>query len=262
MHTTHVGRSPRALRPRPASVGSLHVSSSHPRSHATVQWPRLPHSQPQSTSTANASSPNWRIPCTRLRERVHHLSGNAKHAPPSVRHPPRCTCHVCAASCPRVTAWPGAPTASQGPSAPLRLLVWLQQASPCFGQTADARNAFREACMQASVHALRCAKYEVRTTNCVPHMRLTTVRPLHARQCRAGLKLMQRFVRQHLGWHVALDTTQLGRPIPQTQRNRGFATYVDSFRFTHQRRPYGRPSHRSRATTTLPQLLRTVLLHC
>jgi hypothetical protein len=45
----------------------------------------------------------------------------------------------------------------------------------------------------------------------------------------------------------------LGRPLPRTQRNRGFTIYVDSFGCTHQRRPYGRPSHGSVATTTITQ---------
>jgi hypothetical protein len=169
------------------------------------------------------------------------------------RRPPRCSCSLCVATGPSEAAWPGAPTAPQGSSAPLILLVWLNRDSPCFGPTPGARGAFRQACMHASVHALRCAKYEIRTTNCAPHMRLTIVHALHAQQCRAGLKLLQRYVRQHLGWHVALETTQLGRPLPQTQRNRGFTAYVGSFGFTHQRRPYDRPPNGSGAPPTIPR---------
>jgi hypothetical protein len=99
--------------------------------------------------------------------------------------------------------------------------------------------------MHASVHALRCAKYETRATNCVPHMRLAILNPSHAKQCRAGMHLLQRFVRRRLGWHVALDTVQVSRPLPRSQRTRGFTAYTDAFRFTHQRCPYGRSSSRA-----------------
>jgi hypothetical protein len=107
--------------------------------------------------------------------------------------------------------------------------------------------------MHASIHVLRCAKYETRTTNCVPHMRLTILNPSHAKQCRAGLHLLQRLVRRSLGWHVALDTAQVSRPLPHSQRTRGFTAFTDAFGFTHQRRPYGRSSSRH-MTHSMPPL--------
>jgi hypothetical protein len=178
------------------------------------QGPQLPRSKPQSLPAPHASLSQWMVPSRRLGGRVTHRPRNAKPASLPARRPPRCASPVCVSPCPSVAAWPGAPTAPQRSSAPLRLLVWFDRASPCFGQTREARKAFHAACMRASVHALHCAKYEVRTTNCAPHMRLTIVLPLHAQQCRAGLKRLQRFVRQHLGWHVVLDTPQLGCHIP------------------------------------------------
>jgi hypothetical protein len=42
-----------------------------------AQWPQLPRSKPQSTSTPNVSPSNRRAPSMRLREEVNHLSSNA-----------------------------------------------------------------------------------------------------------------------------------------------------------------------------------------
>jgi hypothetical protein len=138
-----------------------------------------------------------------------------------------------------------------GPNPPLRLLLWLNHDSPCFGN--NARKSFRTACMHASTHVLRCARYETRTTNCAPHMRLTILNPLHAKQCHAGMHLLQRFVRRRLGWHAAFDTVQVCQPLPQSQHTRCFTGYTDACGFTHQRRPYGRPSSCATTRSMLPQ---------
>jgi hypothetical protein len=132
------------------------------------------------------------------------------------------------------------------------LLLWLNRDSPCFGNSPDARRSFHTACMHASVHALRCAEYETRTTNCVPHMRLTILNPSHAKQCRAAMPLLQRFVRRSLGWHLAFYTAQVCCPLPHSQRTRCFTEYTDAFGFTHQRRPYGRSSSRATTDPTFP----------
>jgi hypothetical protein len=83
-------------------------------------------------------------------------------------------------------------------------------------------------------------------------MRLRTLNPSHAKQCRAGMYLLQRFVRRRLGWHVALDTAQVSRPLPQSQRTRGFTAYTDVIGFTHQRRPYGCCSTSAMTRSMLP----------
>jgi hypothetical protein len=69
--------------------------------------------------------------------------------------------------------------------------------------------------------------------NLMTRKRGSVMRPLQEQQCRTGMQQLQRFVRQHLGWHFALDTTQQGCPLPQIRQNRRFAACIDSFTLSH-----------------------------
>jgi hypothetical protein len=125
-----VVRSPPAPRQNQALPRVPFVGRSHkPGPLHKAQWPQLSCSKPLPRSAPNATPSKSRNSSRRLGEWVYNRSSTAKPASPAACRPPRCTCSISLASGPGDAAWPGAPTAPQGSSAPLRLLVWAFRTS-------------------------------------------------------------------------------------------------------------------------------------